>query len=322
MSRGPRQELLEDRVLGPAGVELLYRAVRSVAVARRFPPPDGCDRWDIDAVQSVAHEFLDSERATRRLAAILISSTDEVSFEALLHTAVLNMHRDRGRRTDRGALVLRVNEILSDSQEFRRDNQDATRWTLTAGHDGPSTVPTRELEAAALGVTDIKVPRWTSAARRAPSADRPSFIRLLTAVLQRAGGSLSAVDLARACEPRLDGRAIPITVDLDVLEYLGADSSTRPTEDGVLSAMTARSIFDGLSERERLLLATHDVSVREAARTVGIGHSQAALLRRRLFEHLRSELTGDPDAEDISSNLLEIADQWMTTRTGGHGATF
>lgn len=322
MSRGPRQELVEDRVLGPAGAELLYRAVRSVAIARGFPPPEGHGRWDAAAVQEIAHEFLDGARGLRRLAAIVTTSTDEESFEALLHTAVLNVHRDRGRRTDFGALVLRVTEILADSDAFRRDRSDATRWTLAAGPDGASSAPERTLERAAEAVADVKALRWTSAVRRAPLADRATFVRLLTAVLTAAGGSLTASDLARACERRLDGRASPVTVEVDVLEYLGADPAAAPTEDDALNRIVAGQVFDGLSERERLLLATYDLPVRSAAAKVGIGHSQAAVLRRRLIEHLRTELADDPDGEDVFPALLEMAEQWLAMRTDGRGATF
>lgn len=322
VSRGPRQELVEDRVLGPAGAGLLYRAVRSVAIARSFPPPEGHQQWDADAVQEVAHEFLEGDRGLRRLAAIVITSTDEESFEALLHTAVLNAHRDRGRRTDFGALVLRVTEILTDSDAFRRDRTHPTRWTLAAGPDGPTAVPDRVLEQAAEAVADIKVPRWTSAVRRAPQADRATFGRLLTAVLTAAGGSLSASDLARACQRRLDGRAFSVTVEADVLESLGADSMGAPTENDTLNRIVAGQVFDGLSERERLLLATYDLPVRSAATQVGIGHSQAAVLRRRLVEHLRTELAHDPDGEDVFPALLRLADQWLAVRTDGRGATF
>ena len=309
-------------MLGPAGAELLYRAVRSVAVARGFPPPEGYRRWDTAAVQEVAHEFLEGPRGLRRLAAILTSSTDEVSFEALLHTAVLNLHRDRGRRTDFGALVLRVTEILADSDAFRRDRSDASRWTLAAGPDRASSVPERVFERAAEALTDVTIPRWTSAVRRAPLADRATFVRLMTAVLTAARGSLTASDLSRACERRLDGRASSVTVELDVLEYLGADPTASPTEDDALNRIVAGQVFAGLSERERLLLATYDMPVRAAASNVGIGHSQTAVLRRRLIEHLRSELANDPDGEDVFPALLEMSMRWLAMRTHGRGATF
>jgi uncharacterized protein YigA (DUF484 family) len=322
VTRGPRQELVEDRRLGPAGAELLYRAVRSVAVARGFPPPEGHSRWDDGAVQDVAHEFLDGERGQRRLSAIILASTDEESFEALLNTAVLNVHRDRGRRTDFGALVLRVTEILSDEPQFRRDRTDPARWTLAAGRDGASSAPPTALERAAEAVHDVQVPRWSSAVRRAPLADRATFVRLLTAILTAADGSATPADLARACERRLDGRAAPLAVEVDVLEFLGADPTAAPTEDDALNGIVALQVFDALSERERLLLATFSLPVRSAAAKVGVGHSQTAVLRRRLVDHLRSELADDPDSEDVFGVLLGLAEQWAVVRTDGRGATF
>jgi hypothetical protein len=274
-------------------------------------------------VQEIAHDFLAGPRGVKRLSEILIRSVDEASFEALLHTAVLNVHRDRGRQTDFGALVLRVTEILSDSSAFRRDQTDSTRWTAADGPDGASSAPSRDLERAAASVHDIRVPRWTSARRRAPAADRATFERLFTAVFGEARGSLTAAEVARACQFRLDGRRAPLTVELDVLEYMDAfvDAEGSSTEDEALNRIVARQVFGTLSERERLLLATYHLPVRPAAAQVGVGHSQTALLRLRLLQHLRAELQEDQEGEEVLPVLLELAEEWLHRQTGGQGAT-
>lgn len=318
--RGPRQELLEDGSLGPAGAALLYRAVHSVALARNFPPPEGHDVWDQAAVQSVAHEFLSGPRGSKRLADILARSDDEAGFDALLHAAVLNAHRDRGRATDFGALVLRVTEVLTDSDAFRRDATDPGRWTRASGPDRPSAAQPAQLERAAAGVRDVTVPRWTSATRRAPAADRITFERILQAVLTAADGSVTAADCARACQHRLHGARVPLTVELDVLEFL-VPSDDAPTEEAALNQIVARQLFDELSDRERAVLATFDLPVRAAAAQIGLGHSQAAVARTRLVDHLQTELAGDPDGEEIFAALRTLADEALRVRTRGQDAT-
>jgi len=320
VKRGPRQEFLEDRRLGPAGAELLYGAVRSVALSRNFPPPEGHAAWDGPAVQGFAHDFLTSTRGPARLQALVLSSTDEDSFARLLHTAVLNAHRDRGRATELGALVLRVTEILTDSPQFRRATEPG-RWVAAEGPDEPSSVPFRVLAAAAAGVRDVHVPRWSSATRRSPAADRDSFVRLLAAILNAAKGSLPSSELARACAHRLDPRHVPITIELDILEYPGGPRDETQGHEEVLNRIVARDLLESLSDRERLLAGTWDMPVREAAARLGLGHSQTAVLRRQLVEHLTRELQSEPDGEDVLSAMLSMAQADVHQRTGTQDAT-
>src|SRR5262249_38292870 len=97
---------------------MLYRAVQTVAIARNFPPPDGHVRWDQDAAMDVAHDFLDGERGRKQITDLALRATDDASLERLLHAAVLNFHRDRSRRTDVGALIRRVGDVLGTSDHF------------------------------------------------------------------------------------------------------------------------------------------------------------------------------------------------------------
>ena len=318
---GARGELLATGRLGPAGAALLYQTVSTVARARNFKPPEGHTTWDRSAIESVAHEVLAGPRGHKRLTDLLIRSTDERSFGRQLHGTVLNVLRDLGRRTDFGALVRRVTEVLTESAHFRSVGASGQRrWSLTEGPDTPSQAPERALAAAASSVGDISVPRWNSATRRAPHADFASFERLLTAILQAAGGSVEAADLARACQTRLDPAHIPLTVSLDILEYT-PDSLESQTEDETLNRIVARQHVDALSDRERLLLATMDRTVRDAAVELGIGHSQCGTLRRQLTTHLTQVLAPDPDGEAITREMLRYAQQWMAKRTQGQDAT-
>lgn len=318
---GARGELLATGRLGPMGAALLYETVGAVAHARNFKPPDGHIKWDRSAIEGVAHEVVAGPRGVKRLTDLLIRSTDEESFERQLHGAVLNVLRDLGRRTDMGALVRRVTEVLTDSAAFRPVGAAGQRrWTLADGADAPSQISERVLMTAANGVRDISVPRWNSAKRRSPQADFDSFERLLAAILTAAQGSVRAADLAKACLARLDPAHVPLVVSLDVLEYT-PDSLDSETEDQTLNRVVAHQQVDALSDRERLLLATMDRTVREAAAALSMGHSHCGALRRQLTTHLTRLLGADPDGEAIMREMLRYAQEWMSNRTEGQGAT-
>lgn len=318
---GARSELLATGRLGPMGAALLYETVGAVAHARNFKPPEGHTTWDRSAIEGVAHEVVAGPRGVKRLTDIMIRSTDEESFEGQLHGAVLNVLRDLGRRTDMGALVRRVTEVLTDSAAFRPVGAAGQRWwTLVDGADAPSQISERVQMTAANGVGDISVPRWNSGSRRSPQADFDSFERLLTAILTAAKGSVRAADLAKACLARLDPVHVPLVVSLDVLEYT-PDSLGSETEDQTLNRVVAREQVDALSDRERLLLATMDRTVREAAGVLGMGHSQCGALRRQLTTHLTRLLAVDPDGEAIMREMLRYAQEWMSNRTEGQDAT-
>src|SRR5690349_20825629 len=112
------EELRETHALGRQGAELLYLTVRGVARARHFPPPDGYERWNLDATEEVAHDFLVGPRAVERLVEMAANATDDESFARLLSQAVLNHLRGVARQTALGKLVVRLKQLLREP-EFR-----------------------------------------------------------------------------------------------------------------------------------------------------------------------------------------------------------
>jgi hypothetical protein len=319
---GAYEELVTTGRLGPQGVRLLYRAVQSVALARNFPPPAGHARWDADAATDAAHDFLDGQRGSKRLTDLAVRATDEASFERLLHGAVLNFHRDRGRQTELGALVRRVGEVLERSELFERAPSDHSRWRVAGGPAEASGAAPALLARAAAEEPHVDIPRWGSSKRRAPQADFASFERLIRRVMTAAGGSLTTAEIAKAVSVRLDPRRVPLTLELDVLERLADRRLTAQTESQVLGRMHAADLFDQLSDRERTLLATWDRPVRDLGNLLGVRHSQAHVLKQRLATRLQQELDGDPDAETVITDLLMLASQWLVERTARPDAAF
>lgn len=316
----PREEVLAEQRIGPAGAALLYRLVRTVAISRNFPPPSGSRGWDDTAVTETAHDFLDGERGRRRVADIAIRSVDEITFERITEAAVVNHLREVSRRTDMGKLVLRVTEILTEEEDFQRIASQPARWALAGGRSAPSTVPDTRLAVAVVN-TQVTIPAWSSERRSAPLADRETFIRMLRAVLAAADGSLTAADIAQAVATRLDPRRTPLSIELDVLESiaeraLGQDPAAQAT-----TTIRAAQIFEQLDDRNRLLIATYEQPVRDLGELLAIGKSQAGLLRQRLAGWLRDELQDDTEADATIAEIRRLCESWLEDRTTALGAT-
>lgn len=320
--KGAYDEIVSTGWFGSLGARMLYRAVQTVGIARNFPPPEGYDRWDSNAAIDIAHDFLDGERGRKRITDLAIRATDDASLERLLHAAVLNFHRDRSRRTDVGALIRRVGEVLDQSDLFQRLEGDSSRWHLAGGPAAPSTERPSVLARAAADEPEITTPKWTSERRRAPQADFASLQRLCQRVLVAARGSLTTRQIWEALSARLDPRRIPLTVELDAVERLPDQSPDAQTEDQVLGRIHSTDIFSRLSDRERILVATWERPVRDLTEVLGVRHSQANLLRQRLASRLAAELAGDDEPEIVVNELRALAASWLRDRTAGHAATF
>ena len=145
-----REELMATGRLGQAGAELLYATVRAVAIARRFPPPDGHLMWDDAGIQSTAHDFLQGNRGAKRRSN-RAQSTDERSFGRLLERAVQNHLRDAARATDFGKLIIDERDAHRPWSSW----QWSPGWrTLDAvgGKDTPSEVSFSDLATAISAV--------------------------------------------------------------------------------------------------------------------------------------------------------------------------
>ena len=317
----PREELLSSRRLGQAGAELLYKTVWLVAVGNGFPPPEGSANWNETATAETAHDFVKDDRGPKRLLDIAVRSVDDPSFERLLEAAVLNYLRDIARATDMGKLIVRVKEILRDEKDFETVQGYPDRWTLAGGPTKPSTASPGELASATAGV-EVVVPRWTSERRDPPLADRASFVRLMISVLTTAAGSLTAVDLAHALTARLDHRKTAYTTNLDIREQVSEPARTSRNPATLIAAeLHAIDIFNSLSDRERIIVTTLDKNVRDLGLLIDSGKTQAALIRQRLIDRLRDELSDADNPDGIATILCGLCDDWIESRTKRDDAT-
>lgn len=304
-------ELNSSGRLGNDGAKMLYGAVHAVGKGRGFKPPTGYNTWTKDAVVDAAHAFLASNRTPSRLAYLRLHATDEQSMERILNTMVLNHLRDQGRRTELGRLIRRVNTVLADDDRFVHTDD---RWSIVTGPTSASTVPAEQLAAVADAVERITVPRWSDKTARAhPHADAPSIALLCHRIVDAAGGSLPAADIARAMANRVGLRRTPIVSLLDVPEP--ADDSHTMLIDANDDRIAARAVFDTLSDREKRMMATLHLPLRDLYDATGIRKSQAGAVRTSAVAAVAEATSDLPNPNAVRIHIHDIARTWLRDRT-------
>lgn len=319
---GPRAHLVATGELSAAGIALLYRSVWAVAVSHNFPPPSGYGSWnEPSAPEEVAHDFLTGPKGLGRLTDLALRSVDEASFRRMLEAAVHNHLRDRARETDLGKVILRVTRLMKLDDRFSA--AAGGRWCL-AGADviGASAVPATDLERA-IAAVPVAVPRWNSESRDAPIADGATLGRLIELILQEAHGSLTARDIAQVLASRLDIRRTALSIDLDTLLGSGRDviggSAELPGD--VVGSMTAGALFGALSDRERIVLAHPELTIRELAKVIDLRPSQTAVVRQRLVARLQEEFNDLDLLGETMTELCDLCEEWLFERTAALDAT-
>lgn len=294
---------------------MLSRTVRAVAVARNFPPPEGLASWGEDAVAQVMSEFMADSQTPRRLLDLATTCATEQALKARLQGTVRNFLADLGRRTPMGKLVIRINEVLGGQQDFVRSEG---RWSLADGPAEPA-IPDVDRLASAIGGLKVSAPKWGHEAHRAaPVADAETIRSLCKALLAAADGSLTSRTMAVAIGKRIGVGQAPVSLDAASLDPARSDSQPTAdiTADTALREPRAVEVLALLNDRERIALAWPEYTVRELAPLLGIGPSQAHIIRRRAIEILKEELADEPDGEAIAGRVLELARSWADQWTG------
>lgn len=315
---------LEELRAGKAGdafVALLTRTVRAVGISRNFPPPGG-GKWTSENTLEVVAAFLTHDRTPKRLDWLFLHCGDDRALAASLQHVVRSYLRDVGRTTELGRLIVRLRRALRESDRFVSAPND--RWGLTGGPNEPPSVGLEALVAAAATVAVTFQPWSPTARRHEPFADRASIESLLAKVLDAAGGSLSPGDLARAIAPSLRVVVAPLFADVDPGDYPDTDFSTAGLDqlDDIVNRDRAVEVFGLLSDRERIALAHLHLKVRDLAPLIGLGHSQAAIVRSRAAEILQGELGDEEKGQEVAEMVLEIAKIWAADRTGLEDMTY
>ena len=305
-----------------AFTSLLSRTVLAVAVSRNFPPPDG-GNWSGEAANEVATAFLVHQRTPRILDALALSCGGDRALAAALQAVVRNFLRDRGRATELGRLIVRLRRALKTADQFVAVPGD--RWTTAGGSTDASQVGPDALVAAAARIP-VTFQSWSPTARRnEPFADRASIDALIEAVLVAAAGSLRPADIARAVAPSLHVVTGNVLVELDPGDHPDTGDDV-PGLDGlgesVVNRARAFEVFGLLSDRERICIAFNELGARQVGPMVGLGHTQAALVKNRAVEILRAELRSEANGQEVAELVIEISKFWCEFRTPPDDVTY
>jgi hypothetical protein len=289
--------LLSGAGLGDDGARLLYETVRRVSRDGNFPPPIGFQRWDNDAVETCAHEFLTGTRATERLVQMAALAIDDAALQRLLTTAVRNYMRDQGRHTVVGALIRRLKDVASGSDVISVDGEFA--W-LTGGPTSAFGGDEADLVRAALQVGSRRR-RWRPDAKReGPLANRDEMVAMMRAILLAANGALSFATIGRVLARRYDLDPMPATAAVDVLDPHAAKAFR-----AIDVTEAAKAVLDQLSDIERRVLPLLDMSCRDAAALLPYGHSTVAKAQARLKTLLQQIVP----AGDEGAALLKVVSE-------------
>lgn len=265
---GVWEELRTTGTLGTAGVILVYETVDAVRRFNRYPPPQGHDRWTKNSVQEFAHDFLFAEGGPERLTRLVVSATDEDSFERVLHVAIRNAFRMQARQTEGGAAMRAlVRAIERDPEIVVAGTARMRTWSLTeyaaadpySGSDAP-------LVEVAYAVPDVRRVRWSpESTHRPPIAEPESLRRVLRAVLAHARAPVLARVVFGVVLERF-----PLITSGDV--ELRSDLLPAASVPGE-SRLLALEVWRQLTDNERLVVGLLDLPVREIARVTGLSRS-------------------------------------------------
>ena len=315
MSGGWAELRTEGRV-GERTAVLVYETVDAVRRFDRFPPPEGSERWDADAVQDVAHDFLTAKGAIDRLRRLVVTATDEQSFERLVEQAIRNHLRMQARRTDMGAVLRALDHAVERDDDIVAAGTTATTrtWALAEQVGGaPYSGDPMTLLAAAHAVPDVRRARWSrTSTRRAPIAEPESLRRVLHAILDAAHGPVPRRLVADVVVARFPLTTDPPNTELDndiVSIGLATPEAT----------VVAEALWGQLNDNERLVAGVLDLPVREMAVATGLSRStaqRAAMSARAVLSELLTDVTDQADIVAALAAASSAARQRGTVRAG------
>jgi hypothetical protein len=295
------EELRETGELGPSGVALLYRTLRSVVRTRNLPPPKGEQSWTADALMEAAHEvFAGREAGQRGHARLLILATNcltEDAFRSKLWTMVLNDLVSSGRRSERGRLAERVKGLCANADDLLFQE---TR-VCYAGAEGADW--TFDKIVVALSGVSVSVPVWDPfSPRAAPVVDRASLDALVRAALDVAG-SIPLGHLVDAIAVRLRLQDLPDLMETDDLDRR---SSLPDVEQNSAIDEAAVQLLAGLTDAQRLVVPYLGDSATDVAERTGLKRTRAWQCVRDVHEIIRNVLAEEDDAPEILRRASEI----------------
>jgi hypothetical protein len=190
-----------------------YRAVLSQAkkvVAGRLPHPEGRN-WVVNDAFDLVSEFYLSPAYT----GVLLTATDDDSLNALAYTAITNHVRAALRKNDRARLRRRMKDILREENFLE---QPSDFWRRPGDPKDAFNGREADLTDVAWGV-DVKLVKWRPDTKRtSPVAERASFISVLNAIFDVAGGAVHEGALVAVLAQRFGIGPVSYTESLDAAD--------------------------------------------------------------------------------------------------------
>jgi hypothetical protein len=290
---------------GPDTMAMLTSLWRS-AVKRFYvlKPPEG---WTADAQEDLLHDFL-ADKLKDLTDAVVAVRDEEEAVSKVTNRIMKNWLVDQARKTDTGAIRLRLEELLRGNDMFVQPGGQGVRWAL-AGSQAISGVDVDTLLGAATAVPNIRPVRWSDDTRRAPMASGHDLTRVLHAVLECAGGSVEMATLVAVFRRRFAVTVtslIPLDEDDTLLDRLAAPTAATRAEVHEASAQ-ASQVYAQLSDRERRSLLHLD-DRQAVQRELGVGRTVAYTVVGRVRAALQALAGQDVDLEDLVPELVRLAE--------------
>lgn len=291
---------------GPATIAMLTARFRSAV--QPFPTLKPSGGWTAGALEDVLHDFL-AEKLEDLTNAVLTVRDDETATLKVTSRVMKRWLIDQARKTDTGAIRVRLEELLHESDLFVKPNGQGERWALV-GAEQVSNVDIESLVAAARAVPGVKPVRWRDENRRAPMASGPDLLRVLEAVLERAGGSVESGVLVTVFQRRFGVTLtsfVPLEEDDTLPERLAEPHVSNSVELDE-AAVRAAQAYAQLSDRERrILLHLHDHRAVQDA--LGVGRTTAYTLIVKVNEALQALAGQDVDHAAVAAALVRLAER-------------
>jgi hypothetical protein len=234
-------------------------------------------------------------------------STDEISFRKQLYELVSNDLSSLNRRTERGKLLERLRDVVSQMPDVEQNDK---MIRLAGFSDGVCSARFDELVAAASGVAPV-VPAWNPLSTHSPPiADRSSLEEMIRATLQKAGQWITLGELTAVLAVRLGVQDAPVHRDDDGWERIGPVSYADPaTEVGTADA--AARLLERLTLKEQMVLPYLEDSATEIARATGLGRTTAYKTAELARFKVRQFLETDPDpAATLGAAVERVRARW------------
>jgi hypothetical protein len=289
---------------GPDTMATLTSRWRSAT--RQFYVLEPSGGWTDESREDLLHEFL-SEKLEDLTDAVVAVRDDEVAVVKVASRIMKNWLIDQARKTDAGAIRVRLEELLGEHEMFIRPAGQGHRWALV-GAETDSGVDLDSLVAAAVAVRDVRAVRWSDDTRRAPMASGTDLVRVLEAVLQRAGGSVEIGTLVAVFRRRFAvtmASLVPLEADDTLPDRLAAPIELRAA-DAAEASNRAAQVYAQLSGRERRILLHLD-DHHAVQDLLGVGRSVAYTLIGRVKNVLRGLAGEDVEPAEVAAELVRLA---------------